>query len=140
MHQSLHTSGFMMLIAAPEATFWVALPEAMMFFKHPLRRARFEHDFCYLNRIPLRNIHQKMRVIACKSQLVELEAERFEFAKSLRARVNVRLLQETIETVLGHEHHRDPVVSRVARRATKTFNLSKALAIHVHFRFSRALP
>src|SRR3989338_7461312 len=109
----------MMLIAAPEATFWVALPETRMFFKHPLCRARFEHDFCYQNRLPLRHVHPNMRVIASNSPLLKLESESFKFAKSFHTRLNVRLLQETIETVFGHEHHRDPIVSRVAPYATE---------------------
>ena len=55
-----------------------------------------------------------MCVVATESERAELETEAFEFFECCGAGVDVRLLFEAVVPALGHKHHRDPVVARVA--------------------------
>ena len=72
-------------------------------------------------------------MVAGEAEGAELEAVRFEFAKRCSARVDMRLLEKAIVSTFCHEHHRDPIVARVARCATDRF---KALAMYVCHVFS----
>ena len=70
---------FVVLISAPELISRVALVKARVLLEHALRRSRFEHAFSFCDGVFLRNVTQKMCVVAAESERAELETEAFEF-------------------------------------------------------------
>src|SRR3989338_8340432 len=120
------------LVSAPEMPARIPFTEARVLLKHASRAARFEHGFGDLDAVSLRNINLKMDMIPAEAKRPELEAERFELPKRRCARVDVRLFPKAVVPTLRRKHHRHPVISRVARRATETFKAHATQKVHHH--------
>ena len=103
----------MMLVAAPEASTWIPFPKSRMALKHSFSTTGLQHDLCILNRVPFWDVHLKMDMCPSKTKISECEPESFQFLKSLLARINVRLLPETVEPIFRHQHHRHPIIPGV---------------------------
>ena len=69
-----------------------------------------------------------MNMRATKAESAELKTEAFEFFKCPSASVDMRLLQKAVVSTLGHEHHRDPIISSVR---TDMFKASASYVCHV---------
>lgn len=69
-----------------------------------------------------------MHMAPSKTKFAKLEPAGLKFTKGRSARANMGLLEKTIEPALCHEHHRDPVVPRVA---TDMFKASASYVCHV---------
>lgn len=121
----------MVFVTPPKAPSRVTLAKPWVLLEHSLRRARFEHDFSHFDRVALGNVRLEVHMITAKAECSKREAARFKFFKCRGTRVDVGLLSKAVVPVLGHKHHRDPIVSRIFRLTGRLTAPAKKIC-HIH--------